>query len=247
MIWVSITKNTINLGSESLGMISSFWSIGWASWCCRIPSQPQKALVCANKKLMWNQAEAFCKEGNALSIPWCLQYILSCQQVSTKAVPSTPGNQTTLNVHFVSRLTGQQNSSRWICSVSKYNLFVDMVYKIALNQTDKAGNASSWMITGNRKDINQQITKLDNNIWELVKNDLKFGCLNFKYRSKETIQTKSSLLISISVNSIFRALLGSVYLRIICDVFYAPLGNVYLRATLKLFYTLLGSVCITPP
>ena len=103
------------------------------------------------------------------------------------------------------------------------------------------------MITGNRKDINQQITKLDNNIWELVKNDLKFGCLNFKYRSKETIQTKSSLLISISVNSIFRALLGSVYLRIICDVFYAPLGNVYLRATLKLFYTLLGSVCITPP
>ena len=61
------------------------------------------------------------------------------------------------------------------------------------------------------------------------------------------MQTKSSLLISISVNSIFRALLGSVYLRIICDVFYAPLGNVYLRATLKLFYTLLGSVCITPP
>ena len=76
MIWVSITKNTINLGSESLGMISRFWSIGWASWCCRIPSQPQKALVCANKKLMWNQAEALCKEVNALSIPWWLQYIV---------------------------------------------------------------------------------------------------------------------------------------------------------------------------
>ena len=38
------------------------------------------------------------------------------------------------------------------------------------------------------------------------------GCLNFQ--SKERVQTKSGLMILICVNSIFRALLSNVYLRV---------------------------------
>ena len=38
------------------------------------------------------------------------------------------------------------------------------------------------------------------------------GCLNFQ--SKERVQTKNDLMILICVNSIFRALLSNVYLRV---------------------------------
>ena len=117
-------------------------SIGWAFYSYGIQSRPQKVLVCANEKLMWNQAESFCKERIVSSIPRWLQYVLSRQQVSsapTKAVRSTPGNQTTcmlyLQVVSVPDLLDKEKSSRWIREVSRHSLVVDAVNQIALDRT----------------------------------------------------------------------------------------------------------------
>ena len=44
------------------------------------------------------------------------------------------------------------------------------------------------------------------------------------------------------VNSIFRALLGSVYLRVTFNLSYTLLGNVYLTVIFNLSYTLLCNV-----
>ena len=49
---------------------------------------------------------------------------------------------------------------------------------------------------------------------------------------KERVQTKSGLLILITENSIFHALLGSVYLRVTFDLSYTLLGSEYLRVIL---------------
>ena len=76
----------------------SLRSIGWAFKSYGIQSRPQKVLLCANEKLIWNQVDCLCKEWNDSSIPRWLQYVLSRQQVSsapTKTVRSTSGNQTT--------------------------------------------------------------------------------------------------------------------------------------------------------
>ena len=88
-------ENTINLGSESLGAISSWRpksSIDRLSFLeLRHPNTtPESAGMCQRKlKLLWNQAECFCKGRNVSSIPRWLQYLLSRQQVfsaPTKAV-----------------------------------------------------------------------------------------------------------------------------------------------------------------
>ena len=61
---------------------------------------------------------------------------------------------------------------------------------------------------------------------------------------KKRLQTKSGLLIYIYIggNSIFRALLGSVYLRVTFNLLHTLLGSLYLRVIFNLLHTLLGSV-----
>ena len=44
------------------------------------------------------------------------------------------------------------------------------------------------------------------------------------------------------MNSTCRALLGSVYLKVIFNIFYTLLGSVYLGVIFNFFYTLLGGV-----
>ena len=69
----------------------SLRSIGWAFYSYGIQSRSQKAMVCAKKKFLWNQADCICKDRNVWSISRWLQYVLSRQQVSsaqTKAVCS---------------------------------------------------------------------------------------------------------------------------------------------------------------
>ena len=74
----------------------SLRSIGWTFKSYRIQSRPEKALVCANEKLLWNRAECFCKERNVSSIPrWNTYCHASGLKPANKALRSTSGNQTT--------------------------------------------------------------------------------------------------------------------------------------------------------
>ena len=62
---------------------------------------------------------------------------------------------------------------------------------------------------------------------------------------KKRLQTKSGLPIYIYIyggNSIFRALLGSVYLRVTFNLLHTLLGSLHLRVIFNLLHTLLGSV-----
>ena len=61
-------------------------------------------------------------------------------------------------------------------------------------------------------------------------------------KKKDSRQRAVSWYIYIGGNSIFRALLGSVYLRVTFNLLHTLLGSLHLRVIFNLFYTLLGSV-----
>ena len=76
-------ETTINLGTESLGAISSWRPKSSIDRLSFLELRDTVSTRCANEKLMWNQADCFCKERNLSSIPRWLQYVLSRQQFST--------------------------------------------------------------------------------------------------------------------------------------------------------------------
>ena len=91
-----------------------------------------------------------------------------------------------------------------------------------------------------------RIAEIDDDIGELVKDNnyiTNGGCLNFQLKKKDSRQRAVSLYIYIyGGNSIFRALLGSVYLRVTFNLLHTLLGSLHLRVIFNLLHTLLGSV-----
>ena len=81
-----------------------------------------------------------------------------------------------------------------------------------------------------------RIAEIDNDIGELVKdnNYITVDASTFSKKKKDSRQRAVSIYIYIGGNSIFRALLGSVYLRVTFNLLHTLLGSLHLRVIFNL-------------